>query len=74
MKLPDSIVDEGNINKRQDLLIYGKNYHLWRDEKYLGIATYVDDENIGDAFVRDGITKGGEVCTYVFIADEWAFS
>jgi hypothetical protein len=74
MKLPDSVVDEGNINKKQDLLIYGKDYHLWRDGKYLGIATYVDDKNIGEAFVRDGVTKSGEACTDVFIADEWSFS
>ena len=49
-----------------DLLIYGCNYKLWRDEKYLGIATWVDDENIGEAFIQ----KNGDE-NLVFIADQW---
>lgn len=31
--------------------IYNHQYHIWRGEEYLGIATYVDDRNIGDSFV-----------------------
>jgi hypothetical protein len=36
----------------------------------LGIATYVDDKNIGKAFVQ--VSKSDEKNEYlVFIADEW---
>ena len=57
----------------QDLLIYGKKYHLWREGKYLGIATYVDDVNIGHAFVKEIVEDGREM-KEVYIADEWEFA
>jgi hypothetical protein len=51
------------------LLIYGKEYDLWREGKYIGSAFYVDDENIGDCFQKENYY--GEI--EVFIADEWKF-
>ncbi len=59
---------------RQDFLIYGKEYHLWRDGKYLGTATYTDDENVGEAFLKSMINDTGELCHGVYIADEWEFA
>lgn len=62
-----SIFNLGDTNKEQDILISGKEYKLWRKGTYLGVATYVeDDENIGDSFQREvnGITQ-------VYTADEW---
>lgn len=59
---------------RQDFLIYGKEYRLWRDGKYLGIATYTDDENVGEAFLKSIINDTGELCNAVYIADEWEFA
>lgn len=52
-------------------LIYGKEYHLWRDGIYLGTATYTEDENVGDAFLKSVLNQQGEVISEVYIADEW---
>ena len=56
-----------------DLLIYENEYHLWRDKKYLGIATWVDDENIGENFIKMIINDTGELTHEVYIADKWKF-
>jgi len=69
----ESILKEGEIGKRQDLLLYGKEYHLYRNGKYIGIATYTEDENIGDSFISNGKTTEGEDCFEVYRADEWIF-
>jgi hypothetical protein len=52
---------------KKDFLIYGKEYHLWRDGEYLGTAIWTDDENIGDAFIK--VQPNGR--NLVFVADEW---
>jgi hypothetical protein len=54
-----------------DLLIYGKDYHLWRNGEYLGTATYTDDEKLGNSFLRAVITKSGKFCHEVYVADRW---
>lgn len=56
-----------------DLRIYGKEYHLWRERKYLGIATWQDDENIGEAFIREVLDDAGELVSEVYVADSWTF-
>lgn len=33
-----------------DPLIFGREYHIYREGEYLGIATYQDDKNIGYDF------------------------
>jgi len=68
-----SVIKEGEFGLRQDLLIYGKDYHLWRDGKYIGIATYTDDPNIGDSFLKSKINDTNEECFEVYVADEWQF-
>lgn len=55
--------------KRQDLLIYGKEYDLFRDGKYIGVAVWTDDENIGDSFIQ--VQPNGD--RLVFEANEWIF-
>lgn len=67
----ESVKNQGGIGLKQDFLIYGKEYHLWRDGQYLGFAKYVDDENIGEAFIKEGVTDEGFICNQVFCADEW---
>ncbi|MCK9447195.1 hypothetical protein M0Q50_10115 [bacterium] len=69
----ESIIDEGNINRKQDILIYGKEYHLWRNKKYLGKAIYTEDENIGDSFLKSKINDTGDFTYEVYRADEWIF-
>jgi hypothetical protein len=57
-------------NTENDLLIYGKEYKLYRDGKFIGVATFTDDENIGDSFIK--VLENGT--NHVFIADEWYFN
>jgi hypothetical protein len=54
---------------RRDELLYDKQYHLWRDGKYLGIATFINDENIGEAFVK--FLSKDKKNKEVYVADEW---
>lgn len=54
-------------NTKNDLLIYGVEYKLFREGEFIGYAKWVNDENIGDSFIntlKDG-TK------HVYTADEW---
>jgi hypothetical protein len=56
---------------KNDILIDGKDYKLWREGKYLGVATYHEhDPNIGESFQKPIIHNGTSVQS-VFIADEW---
>lgn len=54
----------------KDELEYGRVYQLWRGGVFLGEATFVADENIGDAFVRD-IVIDDQPAIEVVIADAW---
>ena len=38
---------------RKDLLIYGKEYDLYRDGEHIGSAVWTDDENTGEAFLQE---------------------
>lgn len=53
-------------------LVFGQNYRLWRGGKYVGVATWTEDENVGDSFqnkVFDSAT--GKFMQQVYIADKW---
>jgi hypothetical protein len=52
-----------------DLLIYGTEYHLYRDGEYIGVGTWTDDPNIGEAFIH----KMEDGSMLVFEADKWFF-
>lgn len=54
-------------DNEKDILIFGKKYKLWRDGKYIGIAIWTQDENVGDSFQT--ISEDG-ICQ-VYIADTW---
>lgn len=56
---------------KQDLLIYGREYNLWRDGIFLGTATWTDDKNIGDSFIQQTIHEKFGLTNTVFQADEW---
>jgi hypothetical protein len=57
--------------KENDILINGKQYDLWREGKYIGIATYTeDDPALGDVFLRP-VERDGKVIHQVFMADSW---
>ena len=57
---------------QQAILIYGSRYKLWRDGKYLGIATWTKDGNVGDGFqTHEPSDKPGFTKVNVFVADRW---
>lgn len=60
----------GHPGLRQDLLIYGRTYELWRDGIFLGTATYTADKYHGDVFLKKVIRNENEGFE-VFAADEW---
>ena len=72
--LGNSIYGSLKEDSNNDLLIYGKEYHLWRNDKYLGTATWTDDENVGEEFIRMAINDTGELVHQVFKATKWKFA
>lgn len=52
-------------------LIYEQEYHCWREGTYLGIATYTEDPNVGDAFIKLVVSSDGELVKAVWIPDKW---
>lgn len=54
-------------------LIYGKEYDCYRNGKFIGTATYTDDPNIGDSFLKQAVNSSGELVSEVLIPDEWEF-
>lgn len=55
----------------QPILFYGRNYKLWREGNYLGIATWTQDENIGDSFQVGIVNDKGIIIQQVYVADRW---
>jgi hypothetical protein len=55
------------MKKRNDLLIYGAEYDLYRGGEHIGSAVWTDDENIGEAFIEN-LPNGSLL---VYNADEW---
>lgn len=56
-----------NLNPEDPNLIYGQKYSLYRDGKYIGIATWTKDENVGDSF--QAVNEKGVLTVY--IPDRW---
>lgn len=54
----------------QAILFYGSKYKLWLLGKYIGTATWMQDEYLGDSF-QNHVTVNGELFQYVYIADKW---
>ena len=57
--------------KKQDKLIIGKEYYTYLDGRYTGVATFVYDENIGEAFISQSIDENGELINHVYMPDSW---
>lgn len=56
----------------KEILIYGKEYHLWNNDKYLGTAFWTQDENVGDSFQRTRFDKEKKMnIQVVYVADKW---
>ena len=58
------------MKNENDLLEFGTNYHLWKDNNYLGVATWMNDPNIGHAFIKQIPTNSG-ILNQVYYADKW---
>ena len=56
--------------KRQDFLIYGKEYELFRNGEYVGVGVWTDDDNVGEVFIQ--VQPDGAKLVFGEI-DEWTF-
>ncbi len=66
-----------SINPKKDeqaILIFNREYELWRDGKYLGKATWTKDSNVGDSFQKQVVDDKGRIINQVFVADSWMLS
>lgn len=72
-KLVDYLKSLNPKKNEQSILIYGSEYKLYRDNKYIGIGigTWVEDTNVGDSFQSQHINAEGELVNNVFVADTW---
>lgn len=59
---------------QQHILIFNREYDLWRDGKYLGKATWVEDSNVGNSFQKQVVDDKGRIITQVFVVDTWVLS
>lgn len=57
-----------------DELIYGKEYCCYWKDEYLGIATYTDDQLIGNCFLRLEVNKKGRLEEIFVVPDRWQLS
>ncbi len=39
-----------SINPHSNILIHNSKYHCWKDDVYIGVYEWIDDENIGGSF------------------------
>ena len=64
-----------SLNPKEDekhILIYGKEYNLWRDGQYIGTAFWTNDENVGDSFqMKKYDPKTDRHVNKVYVADSW---
>ena len=58
--------------EEQAILFYGSEYHVWLGGRYLGIANWTKDEDIGDSFQVRIIDEEGRPMRQVYIVDAWA--
>lgn len=54
-----------------DILIFDREYHCWRDGKYIGEATYEDDHNVGPSFIKLSVSPNGELIHEVYIPTKY---
>ena len=59
-----------NMDEHDDL-VYGCEYRLWRKGKFIGIGTWIKDDNVGDSFQSQSINDTGEKVNIVYTADKW---
>jgi hypothetical protein len=61
------------IRDKNFKLVYDRRYRLWKGSEYLGVATWTEDSDAGDAFLKDPETFDGGAKHYtpVWDADRW---
>jgi hypothetical protein len=52
------------------ILIYGSRYKLWLLGNYMGTATWVQDQKLGDSF-QTKVFVNGELLQFVYVADTY---
>ena len=51
--------------------IYNQVYHIWREEQYLGTATWTQDKNVDDSFIKLVHDEKLGIIKEVYEADRW---
>lgn len=69
-RLEDYISQLRPKEEEKAILIYGSQYRLWLMGTYLGVATWVQDDNIGDSF-QTHVSVNGKLLQFVYVADTW---
>jgi len=48
---------------------FGKYYRCYREGKFVGVAQFIDDENIGPAFIKQSVDDEGRLNNNVYIPE-----
>ena len=59
------------VKNSDEPAIFENTYHCWRKGRYIGRATFKDDENIGCAFISMSVSPDGELIHEVYIPDKF---
>jgi hypothetical protein len=52
------------------ILIYGSKYRLWFLGNYIGTATWINDDSLGDSF-QNHVVVNNQLLKFVYVADEY---
>jgi hypothetical protein len=69
-RLEDYISQLRPKEEERAILIYGSQYRLWLLGTYLGVATWVHDDHLGDSF-QTQVSVNGQLLQFVYVADTW---
>lgn len=56
-----------------ELAEFGKYYKCYREGIFIGIALFVDDENIGPSFIKQSVDNEGRLINEVYIPESIEF-
>lgn len=52
------------------ILLYGSQYRLWLLGTYIGTATWVNDDRLGDSF-QNQVVVNNQLLKFVYVADKY---
>lgn len=52
---------------------FGKYYRCYREGRFIGVAQFIDDENIGPNFIKQSVDGEGRLINDVYIPEQIEF-